>query len=144
MCVFGRRLVVALLGFAMISSVASAATINGRVRDSNNSYLLGATVTVRELDRSTSSVAGGTFSLSNVSAGTYTITVSSMGFKDATQTVMIAESGNVPLEVELQSEIVQLDKFVVEGAREGQARALQQKRSAANIMDAFLLLFFWQ
>jgi TonB-dependent receptor len=136
MHVFGRRLAVALLGFAMISSVASAATISGRVRDSNNSYLLGATVMVRELDRSASSVAGGAFTLSNVPAGTYTITVSSMGFKDATQTVTIAESGNIPLEVELQSEIVQLDKFVVEGAREGQARALQQKRSAANIMDA--------
>lgn len=136
MHVFGRRLAVALLGFAMISSVASAATISGRVRDSNNSYLLGATVTVRELDRSASSVAGGTFSLSNVPAGTYTVTVSSMGFKDTTQTVTIAESGNAPLEVELQSEILQLEKFVVEGAREGQARALQQKRSAANIMDA--------
>lgn len=137
MHVFGRRLVVSLLGFALLNSLASAATITGRVRDSNtNSYLLGATITVRELDRSTSTTAGGDFSLSNIPAGTYTVEVSSMGFVAATETVVLAESGAAPLEIALKSEILNLEKFVVEGTREGQARALQQKRSAANIMDA--------
>src|SRR5690349_7249346 len=94
MHVFGRRFAASLLGLALLNSLASAATITGRVRDSNNSYLLGATISVKELDRSTSSVAGGTFAVSNVPAGTYTVTVSSMGFKDATQTVTIADGSN--------------------------------------------------
>lgn len=137
MYVYGRRLVASLFGVALLVSQASAATITGRVRDSNtNSSLLGATVTVRELDRSTSTNAGGDFSLSNIPAGTYTLTVSSIGFNDRNETVVVAESGTAPVEVGLQSEVVKLGNFVVEGTREGQARALQQKRSAANIMDA--------
>lgn len=137
MRVFGRRLAASLLGFALFHTLASAATITGRVHDSNtNTSILGATVTVRELDRATSTTAGGDFTLSNIPAGTYTVEVSSMGFVAATQTVVAAEGGTAPLEIALKSEILNLAKFVVEGTREGQARALQQKRAAGNIMDA--------
>ena len=45
---------------ALLHGAASAATITGRVRDAgSNSFLLGATVTLRELDRTTATKAGG-------------------------------------------------------------------------------------
>lgn len=137
MHVFGRRFAASLLGLALVTSAASAATITGRVTDSNtHSNLLGATVTVRELDRSTSTNASGDFSLSNLPAGTYTVDVSSIGFVSASQTVVVTDASAAAVDVALKSEILNLAKFVVEGTREGQARALQQKRSSANIMDA--------
>jgi hypothetical protein len=39
------------------------------------------------------------------------------------------------VDVALQADILKLGAFVVEGTREGQARALQQKRTADNIID---------
>jgi TonB-dependent receptor len=124
----------AILG--LLHGAAAAATITGRVRDAgSNSFLLGATVTLRELDRTTTTKAGGEFSFGSVPAGDYTLTVSSLGYADHMQPVTAAESAPQELEVTLRSAVLNLEKFVVEGTREGQARALQQKRSATNVMD---------
>ncbi len=132
-----RLFVSSLLGLCLVSISATAATVAGRVRDAKtNSYLLGATVTVRELNRVTTTSSGGDFTLSNLPPGTYTLSVSSIGFGDATQNVTVTDAAVTPLEIALNSDLVQLNAFVVEGSREGQARALQQKRSATNIMDA--------
>ena len=137
MQVFKRRLAAALFGLLPLSAILSAATITGRVRDSEtNSYLLGATVTLQELNRSTSTSEGGDFYLTNVPAGSYTLAVSSLGFEPYTQAITLAERETLPVDVRLSSEVLNMGKFVVEGTREGQARALQQKRAADTIMDA--------
>lgn len=137
MAILGRRLLASLLALSVLSSVGLAATISGRVRDSNtNSYILGATVTVRELGRSTTTSSGGEFYFANLPAGIYTIDVSSLGFESFSRSLTLAETDQVPVELALKSDAVQLGSFLVEGTREGQARALQQKRSASNIMDA--------
>lgn len=82
MAILGRRLLASLLALSVLSSVGLAATISGRVRDSNtNAYILGATVTVRELGRSTTTSSGGEFYFANLPAGIYTIDVSSLGFE---------------------------------------------------------------
>jgi outer membrane cobalamin receptor len=51
------------------------------------------------------------------------------------ETVTIASEGDRSVEIALQADIVKLGRFVVGGEREGQARALQQKRTADNIID---------
>lgn len=134
-----------LRGIAFLAAIlalsglcARAATIAGRVRDAgNNSFLLGATVTLRELDRTATTAAGGEFSFGNVPAGEYTLAVSFLGYREQTQTVTAgdADARNTAVEIALKSSVLQLDKMVIEGSREGQARALQQKRSATNVMD---------
>ena len=124
------------LALIVLASSARAATLSGRVRDrDSNSYLLGASVAVRELGRNAVTGSGGDFALSNVPAGSYTLVVSYLGYRDTTQTVAVTESVAPGVEIALVSEVVQLGRFVVEGTREGQARALQQKRSAVNVMD---------
>jgi TonB-dependent receptor len=120
----------------LLPGLVSAATVNGRVRDAgSNSYLLGATVTLRELDRTTTTVDGGEFTFGNIPAGDYTLVVSSLGFEDKIQSVSAVESGSRPLDLALKSDLLHFEKIVIEGTREGQARALQQKRSATNVMD---------
>lgn len=126
-----------LLAFlALLPGLASAATLTGRVRDAaSNSYLLGATVSLRELGRSTTTNADGGFSLGNVPPGDYTLAVGFLGYADHLQNISVGEAGVPEVSVTLKSEVLQLDKLVIEGSREGQARALQQKRSATNVMD---------
>lgn len=129
-------LIIFSLMMGLLSGAATAATITGRVRDGgSNSYLLGATVTLRELDRTTSTKADGEFSFGNVPAGEYTVAVSSLGYADQAQAVTATETGGPVLEVTMKSAVLALEKMVVGGTREGQARALQQKRSATNVMD---------
>lgn len=137
MFAFERRCVASLIAFLSLTAALSAASITGRVRDSStNSYILGASVTVRELGRTTTTAAGGEFNFANIPAGAYTLEVSSLGFDTYTRSITVTEAAAAPLDVAIKSDVLEMGKFVVEGTREGQARALQQKRSANNILDA--------
>ena len=72
-----RHPVVFGFGLLMVGQAASAVTLTGRIRDKDsNSYLLGATVTLRESDRTAASGSGGDFALTNIPPGTYTLVVS--------------------------------------------------------------------
>jgi len=129
-------ILVALCGVCLFGAALQAASLAGRVRDaSNNAYLLGATVTIRELERSTNTGAGGDYFFANVAPGTYTLAVSHLGYEDTAESVTVGP-GETRKNLSIGSEVLSLGAFVVEGTREGQARALQQKRAAANIMDA--------
>lgn len=128
-------LVLALALAAALSSV-DAATLQGRVRDANtNAYLLGATVTVRETGREATTDREGEFVVHNLAPGTYSIVTSYLGYADVVETVELSSVADRRLEIAIGGEVVKLGAFVVEGNREGQARALQQKRTADNVME---------
>ena len=61
--------------------------------------------------------------------------VSYLGYSDVSERIEISGSGVRSLELAMGAEVVKLGSFVVEGNREGQARALQQKRAADNVME---------
>lgn len=114
----------------------TATTVTGRVRDANNNaFLLGATVTLRDLNREVVTDREGHFTLNDVPAGSHTLVVTYLGYNDLTQAVDVPAAGVRTLDLAMGAEVVRLGSFVVEGNREGQARALQQKRSADNVMD---------
>ncbi|MBM3854668.1 MAG: hypothetical protein FJ399_16205, partial [Verrucomicrobia bacterium] len=134
---FARILLVSLSALFAGNLPALAASVSGRVRDANaNAFLLGATVTIRELDRTTTTGPGGEYSFGDVPAGTYQLIVSHLGGSDFTQSVTVAATGDTRADLAVASDVVKLGAFVVEGSREGQLRALQQKRMALDIMDA--------
>src|SRR6188474_525543 len=123
-----RWVAASLAILASLPVAAMAATLTRRVRDAgSNTYLLGAIVTLRELDRTTVTTEGGEFVFGGVPAGEYTLVASSLGYEDQAQPVAAVESGARPVELTIKSRVLKLDKMVVEGTREGQARALQQK-----------------
>ena len=131
-----RLIFAGLIGACLPSVLLLAASITGRVRDANtNTYLPGATVTLPQLGRTVTTNADGTFTLSGVPAGSHQLQVSYLGYEDVSQAVTVAGNADTKADVSIGREVVALGAFVVEGSREGQARALQQKRSAANITD---------
>ncbi len=130
------RVVALCAALSSLFAAAHAASITGQVRDANtNAYLLGANVSIRELQRTTSTSAGGEYTLANIPPGTYTVVASHLGYDDVTETVTVAEAG-ARADFAIRSDVLSLGAVVVEGTREGQARALQQKKAAPNIMDA--------
>lgn len=136
MCSFFRLIAASVLGLCLTQAAATAASLTGRVQDANTkAYLIGATVTLREIERSTSSTAGGQYTFHNVPAGTYTLVVTYFGYDDASETVTVGADGEVRTDITIGSEVIQLGSFVVEGNREGQARALQQKRNSDYLVD---------
>lgn len=131
------RLFASGLAVLALGHLAPAATVTGRVRDAGtSSYLLGATVNLRELSRDTTTGPDGSFVFNDVPAGTYTLTAGFLGYADKSEALSVTAGGARPVEFALASEITKLGAFVVEGNREGQARALQQKRTENMIMDA--------
>ncbi len=130
------RMLLATLALLACVSATKAATVSGRVRDdAARSYLLGATVSLRELERTAASGPGGEFVLTDVPPGDYTLVVSHLGYRDASRPIAVRDGATEALDVALTSDVVRLERFVVEGAREGQVRALQQKRAAVNVTD---------
>jgi TonB-dependent receptor len=130
-----RRLtVVSLLG--LCSSRLFGGDIVGQITDAQSrAPLPGAVVTVVESGRTVTADSGGRFSLTDLSAGTYTLQVRYLGYDVRLESVAVTESGARAVNVALGSEVVELSAMTVEGYREGRSRALQQKRNQTNISD---------
>ncbi len=127
-----------LLGLALAPPAASAqtGTLTGQVLDAGTGLVLpGATVTVDGSDRGAISDRTGRFLVPGLSAGTVTVRVRYLGYAEATGSVTIPADGSASLTFRLVSEAITLEGIEVTGTRDGQARALQQQRTAANITN---------
>jgi TonB-dependent receptor len=122
-------LVAVLTGLA---ECLSAATISGRVLNQATGDLLpGALVQVEGTANSVVVERDGTYSL-NVPEGNPTLVVSYAGL-DTMRVPISVGAGGVRKDVELTSNVYQLDPVSVKGIREGNAQALQQQRQAMNV-----------
>ncbi len=134
-----RRFTMAL-GLALAGSLLPGAlradTISGRIDDANTgSYLAGAGIVVRELGRTAVADREGRYTIRNVPTGTYTLEASYLGYDSRVTTVTVSAGEVAQASLTLGAEVVAMEAFVIEGNREGQARALQLKRTAPNVVD---------
>lgn len=139
MNVFIKKALVAALLAALPYSTSLAATLTGLVTSSNSGDPMpNATVSIPQLGRETSTDRSGRYRFANIDPGTYGVSVGFLGYDETSQSVTISATGDsrVDFEMSLADDLITMEDFVVEGAREGQARALQQKRMAEGIMDA--------
>lgn len=130
-----RRL---LLLLALLLGVAQtvAAELVGTVTDAlNKNALPGADVTVVERNLTVSTDSGGRFRFSDLPEGSFTLEVRYVGYDAKRETVRLAGPGARAVAITLGGEVLQLEKLVVEGYREGRSRALQQKQNQTNITD---------
>lgn len=121
---------------ALFSTPAYAEEGNyiGRLSDSNKQvYFEGAQVRISELNITTQTARDGTFRLSNIKAGTYTLEISYLGAPPITKTIQIKENETISGEFLLNESQTALDEVVVYGQRAGQAGALNMQRSASSI-----------
>lgn len=132
-----RLLRAGLAGLSCCPGMILAASLTGYIKDANNSSPLpNAAVVLVEIARETTTTTAGKYFFGEIPPGDYTLRASYSGFEDASQKVRVSGSAETQADLKLGAEIVKLGAFVVEGERQGQARALQLKRTAAGIMDA--------
>ena len=127
-----------IMGFAVVS--AEAATLNITVADpQTGNKLKGVSITViPETGDAITGVSGptGTLEITDLAAGTYTITASSTGYADKViADVALAADETKSIEIALSSEVIQLDQVAVTASRR-QEKVLEAPASVALVGDS--------
>ena len=101
--------------FALLFSVTSlfAQSVVGTVSDSDGNALAGANVSVEGTDLGASSNQDGSFSISGLGDGTYTVTATYIGFEDASSSVTVSGGASSSVNLTLDKGNLVLDQVVV-------------------------------
>ncbi|MGZ7032046.1 MAG: TonB-dependent receptor plug domain-containing protein, partial [Thermoanaerobaculia bacterium] len=124
-----------------IAAVAMAATdrgsIRGHVGDTSRNSLPGAVIHVEPGSLTVITDREGFFTVTDLEPGTYTVEVSYVGFLPEKQDVRVG-SGSTPASVDVKLNLAPsvADEITVSASRpRGEVQALNQRRSAVNIVD---------
>jgi TonB-dependent receptor len=114
-----------------------ASEIRGRVYDAINAlYLEGARVVLVDTGESTVSERGGNFIFGGLEVGQYTLRVSAVGYPPSERRITV--SADISTEVELRlgdSDVFDLEAFMVTGSLVGAAKALNQQRTSSTLQN---------
>ena len=134
--VFSAALLMLILAQAKRADAqAQKGAISGIVTDQGGAVLKGAQVAVEGQDISVATDEGGNFHISDINPGSYTLTVSYVGFKEAQQTVSVSAGqtakADAKLDVKSQNESI----LVTAPRVTGEAEAVNIERSADNLVQ---------
>lgn len=128
--------VLLFLGFLPSQGIAQTGTLTGQVLDNATGLVLpGASITLDGSERGALSDRTGRFLVPGVPAGNVTVRVRYLGYAEESRTVTIPSGDAVSVVFRLTPQAIELQGVEVTGVRDGQARALQQQRTAANITN---------
>ncbi|HKR29734.1 MAG TPA: TonB-dependent receptor [Terriglobales bacterium] len=114
-------------------------TITGHVADPSGRTVTGANISLNPTAANAVSDAQGNFVINDVSAGTYTLTVTYVGFASFTKTVVVSGGSmtTVDAQMALQSESEQV--IVTAPRATAEASAINEERTADNIVQVLPL-----
>lgn len=116
------------------SNVAALGTMRGRVVDSGNQVLPGATVTIDGLHTGVVSDANGFYTITNLKPGVYTVKVTYVGYEPVTAKLTVQPEKTEVKDFVL-SEGVELKGVEVKGAFHGQSRAINTQKNNFNLTN---------
>src|SRR5437660_7376980 len=109
--------------------------IAGHVTDSSGGALIGAQATLQPSGVSVVSDARGQFFINDLEPGSYTVTVTYVGFEAFTQTVNVTAGQAANIEAKLGVESQNLEVLVTAERASGEAEAVNRERTADNIVQ---------
>jgi TonB-dependent receptor len=130
---FAMALSVILIPPALAQS--GKGTLTGRVTDTSDSVLQGAQVVLQPRDVSLVSDVQGQFFVNNLPPGSYTITISYVGFKTFTKTFDVIGGQTASVDAKLAVESQNLEVLVTADRVSAEAEAVNRERTADNIVQ---------
>jgi TonB-dependent receptor len=109
-------------------------SIIGTVKDTAGAVLQGAQIVLKPTATTAASDAQGNYVIPDVAPGTYTVTVSYVGFTDSVATVTVNAGQTVTLNATMVVASAN-QQVVVNAALVGDAAAINEQRTSANILD---------
>jgi TonB-dependent receptor len=135
----GSRFLLVLLSLTLFTTLAGAqdrkGTISGRITDSAGGVLQGAKVEIQPKALTTASGGQGEFVVTDLVPGSYTVTVSYVGFAPLTSTVEVTAGQVVHLDAVLKV-ASKMEEITVTAERvHGEAEAINRERASDNILQ---------
>jgi TonB-dependent receptor len=133
-----RRQLAAYLALTLLTPAAAFAdgTITGTLKNaSHGGPVPGASIRLSPGNRETVTNRAGEFQFPQVPAGTYTLEANYLGLDPATTTVRVADGQTARADTQIGGTAIVMEAVTVESIREGQARAINQQRTASMIMN---------
>jgi len=128
-------LICGVLQLTPVSAQERKATIKGQATDTNHDPLVSARVELQPLGQTAVTDSEGAFKISDLAPGSYTVTISYVGFTPFSKQVTVAAGGTTNVDAELQIETV-AEQVIVRGERErGEIEALNRELTADNIVQ---------
>jgi TonB-dependent receptor len=124
----------ALAGATGADKAAPGGIVSGSVKDTAGAVLQGAQVTLLPAAISVASDTQGNFVIPNLAPGTYTVTISYVGFNNSVSTVVVKPGQTTPLNATMT--IGSNNQQVLVNANlVGDAEAINEQRTSANILN---------
>jgi hypothetical protein len=121
-------------GVADKSTASTTGTINGSVKDAAGAVLQGAQIVLQPTNTTVASDAQGNFIVTDVKSGTYTLTISYVGFATSTSTITVTTGQPVTVNAVLKIGSSS-QEVVVTANLVGDALAINEQRTSANILN---------
>jgi TonB-dependent receptor len=116
------------------SATVTSGIIRGTVADSTGAVLPNAQIVLHPGGTTTASNTQGQFTIPNVTPGSYTITVSYVGFANSTASVVVSAGQTVVANAVLKPASSN-QQVVVSGTLQGDAAAINEQRISPNILN---------
>lgn len=110
-----KLLTMLVCAFSLSAGIYAQGVIRGTVTDTDGETVPGASVLIVELNRGDATDADGDYRIENVPSGTYTVTVTFIGYKTFERTVTVSSNQETVLNATLEFDSIGLDELVVSG-----------------------------
>jgi len=128
-------LVVSLCPTTSLLAQGGKSSISGRVTDQSGALLQGAQISLAPKEGVVVSNVQGQFFINNLDAGSYTLTVSYVGFESAMKNVEVAAGKNVTVDISLHIPSQNAEVLVTAPRPSAEASAINVQRTADNIVQ---------
>src|ERR1700733_3540597 len=115
-------------------AAAGPGSVSGTIKDAAGAVLQGAQVVLRTTATSVASDAQGNFVIPNIAPGTYTVTVSFVGFDNSVTTIVVSSGQTATLNATMNVASAN-QQVIVSAGLVGDAAAINEQRTSANILD---------
>lgn len=146
-----KEICILLLLFLIIPYLGWTQNQTGEIRGtvtSKGEIVIGANIGIPDLQKGAATDANGFYQIKNIPSGTYTLEVSSVGFRKYSERVEVQAGEILKMNIELEESTLELDQVVITGtmrktyAKDSPVKVsvikseqLQQGKISANIMD---------